>query len=60
MFDRQTDGSPGGSGSLPNLHVVGWEEAIDASAHASPPALVDHLNVGDYVIGVEGDLVVTS
>lgn len=29
-------------------------------APASPPALVDHLNVGDDVIGVEGDLVIAG
>lgn len=39
--------------SLPNLHIVGWEKAVSTSAHASPPALVDHLNVGDDVVGVE-------
>lgn len=46
--------------SLPNLHVIGWEEAVGAPAHAAPPALVDHLDVGDDVIGVKGDLVVTG
>lgn len=46
--------------SLPNLHVVGWEKAVGASAHASPPALVDHLDVGDDVVGVEGYLVVSG
>lgn len=46
--------------SLPNLHVVGWEEAVRASAHASPPALINHLDVGDDVVGVEGDLIITG
>lgn len=46
--------------SLPNLHVIGWEEAVRAPAHASPPPLVDHLNVGDDVVGVKGDLVITG
>lgn len=44
---------------LPELHVVGGEEAVAALADASPPAVVDHLDVGDDVVGVEGDLVVT-
>lgn len=46
--------------SLPNLHVVGGEEAVGAAADAPPPALVNHLDVGDDVIGVEGDLVLTG
>lgn len=46
--------------SLSNLHVVGREKAVSASAHASPPTLVDHLDVGDDVIGVEGYLVVAG
>lgn len=50
----------GGATSLPKLHVVGREEAVSASAHTSPPALVDHLNVGDDVVRIEGDLVVTG
>lgn len=58
-LDRDT-GRLGRVGSLPDLHVVGWEKAVGASADASPPALVDHLDVGDDVIGVEGDLVVAS
>lgn len=44
---------------LPELHVVGREEAVAALAHPSPPAIVDHFDVGDDVIGVEGDLVIT-
>lgn len=50
-------GRLGRAASLPDLHVVGREKAVGASAHASPPALVDHLDVGDDVVGVEGDLV---
>lgn len=46
--------------SLPNLHVIGWEEAICTPAHTAPPALVNHLNIGDDVIRVKGDLVITS
>lgn len=46
--------------SLPDLHVIGGEEAVRAPAHASPPSLIDHLNVGDDVIGVKGDLVITG
>lgn len=46
--------------SLPNLHVIGREEAVGAPAHTSPPALVNHLNVGDDVVGVEGDLVIAG
>ena len=53
-------GRLGGASSLPDLHVVGREEAVGASAHASPPAFVDHLDVGDDVIGVEGYLVITG
>jgi len=45
---------------LPNLHVIGWEKAVGASAHAAPPALVNHLDVGDDVIRVEGNLVVAG
>lgn len=46
--------------SLPNLHVIGWEEAVRTPAHTSPPPLINHLNVGDDVIGVKGDLVVSG
>lgn len=44
---------------LPEFHVVGGEEAVAALADPSPPAVVDHLDVGDDVVGVEGDLVIT-
>lgn len=50
----------GGGSSLPNLHIVGWEQTVSSSADASPPALVNHLNVGDDVVRVKGDLVVTG
>jgi hypothetical protein len=43
---------------LPQLHVVGWEEPIPALAHPAPPAIVDHLNVGDDVIRVKGDFII--
>lgn len=43
---------------LPQLHVVGREEPVSALAQPPPPAVVDHLDVGDDVVGVEGDLVV--
>lgn len=44
--------------SLPQLHVVGREQPVPALAQPAPPAVVDHLNVGDDVVGVEGDFVV--
>lgn len=46
--------------SLPHLHVVGREEAVGPPAHAPPPALVDHLDVGDDVVGVKRDLVIAG
>lgn len=54
----QRRGRPGPS--LSNLHVVGGEKAVGPSAHAAPPALIDHLDVGDDVTGVKGDLVVSG
>lgn len=45
---------------MPKLNVIGWEEAVGTPAHTPPPALVNHLNVSDDVIRVEGDLVITS
>lgn len=47
-----------GQGLLPDLNIIGWEKSVRASAHAPPPALVNHLDVGDDVIWVKGDLVV--
>ena len=44
---------------LPELHVVGGEEPVPALAQPAPPAVINHLDVGDDVIGVEGDLIVT-
>lgn len=49
-----------GAESLPDLHVVGREEAVGAPADAAPPSLIDHLDVGDDVIGVEGNLVLAG
>lgn len=46
--------------SLPNFNVIGGEETVRPSANATPPALIDHLNVGDDVIGVKGDLIFPS
>lgn len=63
FFFLHKDGDTGrlsAASSLSNLHVVGREKAVGASAHASPPTLVDHLDVGDDVIGVEGYLVVAG
>lgn len=42
-----------GAGLLPQLHVVGGEQPVPALAHPAPPAVVNHLDVGDDVIGVE-------
>ena len=44
---------------LPQLHVVGGEEPVPALAQPAPPAVINHLDVGDDVVGVEGDLIVT-
>lgn len=57
-FFAKARGDGSSSSSLPNLHIVGWEKAVSTSAHASPPALVDHLNVGDDVVGVKRNFVV--
>ena len=43
---------------LPQLDVVGGEEPIPALAQPAPPAIVNHLDVGDDVVGVEGDLII--
>lgn len=53
-----TDGEGVASYLLPQLHVVGGEEPIPALAQPAPPAIVNHLDVGDDVIGVEGDLII--
>ena len=43
--------------SLEQLHVVGGEHPeVAVRAVAPPPPLVDHLNVGDDVLRVKGDL----
>lgn len=43
---------------LPQLHVVGGEEPVPPLAQPAPPAIINHLDVGDDVVGVEGDLIV--
>lgn len=53
-------GTVDGQGLLPDFNVIGWEKSISPPAHASPPALINHLNVGDDVIGVKRDFIVTS
>lgn len=49
-----------GQGLLPDFDVIGREKSVSPPAHAPPPALVNHLNVGDDVIGVKGNLVITG
>lgn len=44
--------------SLHQLNVSGREKADASAALSLPPALVNHLDVGDDVLRVEGDLVV--
>lgn len=39
------------------LLVVGWEEPVPAMAQPAPPAVIHHRDVGDDVVGVEGDFV---
>lgn len=47
--------------SLDQFHVVGGEHAeVAVGAVAPPPALVDHLDVGDDVLRVKRDLSVVS
>lgn len=49
----------GGGTGLDELHVIGWEHSkVAVWAVAAPPALVDHLDPGDDVVGVERDLCV--
>lgn len=46
---------------LDRLNVIGWEHSeVSVRTVASPPAFVDHLDPGDDVIRVEGDLCVVS
>lgn len=53
-------GGGGGSG-LNKLNVVGGEHSkVSVWTIASPPAFVDHLDPGDDLIWVEGDLCVVS
>lgn len=47
--------------SLDQLHVVGREHAeVAIGAVPAPPALIDHLDVGDDVLRIKGDLSVIS
>lgn len=50
--------SPGVSLLLQQLDVGSGEETDPAAALSLPPALVNHLYVGDDFVRVEGDLVV--
>lgn len=46
---------------LYQFHVVGGEHAkVAVGAVAAPPALIDHLDVGDDVLRIKGDLSVIS
>lgn len=46
---------------LYQFHVVGREHPkVAVRAVAAPPALIDHLNVGDDVLRIKGDLGVIS
>lgn len=56
------EGRGEGSGSgLDELHVIGREHSkVSVWTVAPPPAFVYHLDPGDDVIGVEGDLCVVS
>lgn len=46
---------------LYQFHVVGGEHAkVAVGAVATPPALIDHLDVGDDVLRIKGDLSVIS
>lgn len=44
---------------LSNFNVIGWEESVRAPTHTPPPALVNHLDVGDDVVWVKGNLIIT-
>lgn len=66
---RLEPSAPGGPGAavapaaplLDQFHVVGGEHAeVAVGAVAPPPALVDHLDVGDDVLRVKRDLSVVS
>ena len=51
----------GGGSGLNKLNVVGGEHSkVSVWTIASPPAFVDHLDPGDDLIWVEGDLCVVS
>lgn len=53
-----TSGTPPPCLLLQQLDVGSGEETDAAAALSLPPALVDHLYVGDDFVRVEGDLVV--
>lgn len=40
------------------LDVSGREQAGASVAVSLPPAFIDHLDVGDYIIGVEGNFII--
>lgn len=44
--------------SLHQLNVSSGEQADVSITLSLPPALIDHLYVGDHIIWVEGDLVI--
>lgn len=51
------EGQGGRSAGLDELHVIGREHSkMAVGAVAPPPALVDHLDPGDDLVRVEGDL----
>lgn len=65
IWDGGVGGGGGGGGPggevrgwrLDQFHVVGREHSkVAVGAVAPPPALVDHLDPRDDVIGIEGDL----
>lgn len=53
-------GMADGRGLLPDFNVIGWEKSVSPPAYTPPPSLINHLNIGDDVIWVEGDLVITG
>lgn len=44
---------------MSQLHIVGGEQPVAAFADPSPPAIINHFYVGDDVIWVKGDLIIT-
>merc|ERR1719458_255417 len=45
--------------SFPHLNIVCREHSPHTSQHSGPPVIVNHLNIGYDVVGVEADLVVS-